>query len=250
MLPPDAKRRPLSIHPSILPCGRCYSSKPSRGPSTSTTQRAGENAGAKSVIVNARQKGNPLLKHIRNVPWEFGEIEPDYMMGQTSCALYLSLRYHNLFPEYIHKRLKSLGRAFHLRLLLVQVDVSDPHPSLRELAKIAILADCTLMLAWSPEEAGKYIETYKMYEAKPADTLLEKGDNDVFSKLVDCLTCVKSINRPDAIKLLASFKTLDRIAEASNDELALHPGMGHHKANRLHDVLHQPFLKAKKMQDK
>lgn len=199
-----------------------------------------------SVIVSARQKGNPLLKHIRNVPWEFGDIEPDYIMGQTTCALYLSLRYHNLFPDYIHKRLKSLGRAFELRVLLVQVDVSDPHPSLRELSKISILADCTLMLAWSAEEAGRYIETYKIYESKPADMLLERSDGDVFSKLVDALSSVKSINRPDAIKLLSSFGTLEKIAQASKDELSLHPGMGPHKASRLYDVLRQPFLKTKK----
>jgi len=35
------------------------------------------------------QKGNPVLKYIRNVPWEFGDIIPDYQLGQTSCALYL-----------------------------------------------------------------------------------------------------------------------------------------------------------------
>lgn len=35
------------------------------------------------------QRGNPLLKHIRNVPWEFSEIEPDYVMGKTACALFL-----------------------------------------------------------------------------------------------------------------------------------------------------------------
>ncbi|KAG2456699.1 ERCC1 protein, partial [Polypterus senegalus] len=34
-----------------------------------------------------------------------------------------SLRYHNLNPNYIHDRLKQLGKAFTLRVLLVQVDV-------------------------------------------------------------------------------------------------------------------------------
>lgn len=76
-----------------------------------------------ALIVSSRQKGNPLLKSLRSVPWEFGDIEPDYIVGQTTCALYLSLRYHQLFPNYIHGRLRSLGRAFDLRLLLVLVDV-------------------------------------------------------------------------------------------------------------------------------
>ena len=33
--------------------------------------------------------GNPILKFVRNVPWEFGEIIPDYQLSSTSCALYL-----------------------------------------------------------------------------------------------------------------------------------------------------------------
>lgn len=73
------------------------------------------------LLVNPKQRGNPLLKSVRNVPWEFDDITPDYQMGQTTCALFLSLRYHNLNPDYIHDRLKSLGRLYQLRVLLVQV---------------------------------------------------------------------------------------------------------------------------------
>ncbi|CAN7943910.1 unnamed protein product [Ixodes pacificus] len=196
-----------------------------------------------TIIVSARQKGNPLLKHIRNVPWEFGDIEPDYIMGQSTCALYLSLRYYNLFPNYIHQRLRSLGKSFEVRILLVQVDASDPHPALRELSQISIMAECTLMLAWSAEEAGRHIETYKVFESKSADLLMEKSEDDVFGKLVDSLSSVKSINRPDAVTLLTSFGTLEKISKASKEELSFHPGMGMQKASRLYDVLHQPFLK-------
>ncbi|PNI89106.1 ERCC1 isoform 5, partial [Pan troglodytes] len=55
----------------------------------------------------------------------------------------------NLHPDYIHGRLQSLGKNFALRVLLVQVDVKDPQQALKELAKMCILADCTLILAWS-----------------------------------------------------------------------------------------------------
>ena len=73
----------------------------------------------KCVFVSKR--GNPVLKHIRSVPWEFGDIVADYEMGTVMCALFLSLRYHNLNPNYIHERLKLLGRSYDLRVLLVQV---------------------------------------------------------------------------------------------------------------------------------
>lgn len=67
--------------------------------------------------------GNPILKSITNVPWEFDDsIIPDYVVGTTAGILFLSLRYHTLNPDYIHNRLKELGKRFELRVLLVQVD--------------------------------------------------------------------------------------------------------------------------------
>ncbi|XP_008285887.1 DNA excision repair protein ERCC-1 [Stegastes partitus] len=198
-----------------------------------------------SIIVSPRQRGNPILKFVRSVPWEFGDVVPDYVLGQTTCALFLSLRYHNLNPNYIHDRLKQLGQTFTLRVLLVQVDVKDPHHALKELARICIMADCTLILAWSPEEAGRYLETYKSYEKKPADLLKEQVEKNYLSKVTDCLTTVKSINKTDAITLLSTFSSVEGIISASKEDLVLCPGLGPQKARRLYDVLHKPFLKSK-----
>ncbi|ELW71113.1 DNA excision repair protein ERCC-1 [Tupaia chinensis] len=201
--------------------------------------------GAKSntIIVSPRQRGNPVLKFVRNVPWEFGDVIPDYVLGQSTCALFLSLRYHNLHPDYIHERLQNLGKNFALRVLLVQVDVKDPQQALKELAKMCILADCTLVLAWSPEEAGRYLETYKAYEQKPADLLMEKLEQDFLSRVTECLTTVKSVNKTDSQTLLATFGSLEQLIAASREDLALCPGLGPQKARRLFDVLHEPFLK-------
>ncbi|XP_074873935.1 DNA excision repair protein ERCC-1 isoform X2 [Carettochelys insculpta] len=198
------------------------------------------------IIVSPRQRGNPILKFVRNVSWEFGEIVPDYLLGQSTCALFLSMRYHNLNPNYIHERLRRLGKMYELQVLLVQVDVKDPHQALKELAKICILADCTLILAWSPEEAGRYLETYKAYEQKPADLLKEKVDQDFLSKVTDCLTSVKSVNKTDTLSLLSTFGSLANIVQASKEDLSLCPGVGPQKAKRLFDTLHQPFLKTQK----
>ncbi|XP_048225204.1 DNA excision repair protein ERCC-1 [Perognathus longimembris pacificus] len=196
-----------------------------------------------SIIVSPRQRGNPVLKFVRSVPWEFGDVTPDYVLGQSTCALFLSLRYHNLHPDYIHQRLQSLGKSFELRVLLVQVDVKDPQQALKELAKICILADCTLILAWSPEEAGRYLETYKAYEQKPPDLLMEKLEQNFLSRATECLTTVKSVNRTDSQTLLATFGSLEQLIAASREDLALCPGLGPQKARRLFDVLHEPFLK-------
>jgi DNA excision repair protein ERCC-1 len=78
------------------------------GPAQSTTAAAKfifPRAVAKSncVLVNPKQRGNPLLKTITAVPWEYDDIIPDYVVGLKACILYLSLRYHTLNPDYINQ---------------------------------------------------------------------------------------------------------------------------------------------------
>ncbi|XP_031844756.1 DNA excision repair protein Ercc1 [Nomia melanderi] len=196
-----------------------------------------------TLLVNTKQKGNPLLKFITNVPWEFSEIVPDYVMGKTTCALFLSIRYHQLNPDYIHGRLKSLGNMYSLRVLLVQVDVPDPHHALKHLTRMCILADLTLMLAWNAEDAGKMIETYKIYENKPPDAIMERSDTAPYQKLVNALTTIRSVNKTDATTLLSTFGTLNELIKTKPNTLALCPGIGLQKAQRIHNTLHEPFLR-------
>ncbi|XP_036148794.1 uncharacterized protein LOC105837251 isoform X9 [Monomorium pharaonis] len=82
-----------------------------------------------TILVNVKQRGNPLLKFITNVSWEYSDIVPDYVMGKTTCALFLSIRYHQLNPDYIHERLKLLNNTYNLRVLLVQlIPIDFPRP--------------------------------------------------------------------------------------------------------------------------
>lgn len=41
------------------------------------------------------------------------------------------------------------------------------------------------MLAWSAEDAGKIIETYKRYEIKPPDDIMERSDSAPHQKVND-----------------------------------------------------------------
>ncbi|CAH1175687.1 unnamed protein product [Phaedon cochleariae] len=196
-----------------------------------------------ALLVNSKQRGNPLLKAIHNVPWEYDDIIPDYQMGLTSCALFLSLRYHNLNPDYIHDRLKKLGQMYQLRVLLVLVDIKDPHHLLKNITRVCILADLTLILAWSSEEAGKIIETYKIYENKPADDIRERGESSSYLRLIQALTSIKPINKSDAMALIDKFKTLKGILRASEFQIAEIPGFGMRKANKLYTTLHTKFCR-------
>lgn len=54
----------------------------------------------------------------------------------------------------------------------------EPNHALKHLTRICILADLTLMLAWSNEDAARIIETYKIFEHKPPEMIMERGDSD------------------------------------------------------------------------
>ena len=43
-----------------------------------------------SILVSSRQKGNPILNSIRSLPWEYSDIPSDYVLGNTTCAFFLS----------------------------------------------------------------------------------------------------------------------------------------------------------------
>ncbi|KAF4533103.1 hypothetical protein B566_EDAN003823 [Ephemera danica] len=196
------------------------------------------------ILVNQRQRGNPLLQHIRRAAWQYEEsILADYVPSATTGILFLSLRYHSLNPDYIHDRLKLIAKQYDLRVLLVQVDCPDPHHALKSLTRICLLADMTLMLAWSAEEAGRIVETYKIFESKPPDMIMEKVESDPYSKVVSALTSLRPVNRSDAITLLSTFGPIDKVVKSKLEELELCPGLGPQKAAKLYSSLHQTFLK-------
>ncbi|OMO89239.1 DNA repair protein rad10 [Corchorus olitorius] len=194
-----------------------------------------------AILVSHRQKGNPLLKHIRNVRWAFADIVCDYLLSQSSCALYLSLRYHLLHPDYLYYRIRELEKNFKLRVVLCHVDVEDVVKPLLEVTKTALLHDCTLLCGWSLEECGRYLETIKVYENKPADLIQGQMDTDYLSRLNHALTTVRHVNKTDVVTIGSTFGSLSSIMDASMEDLARCPGIGERKVKRLYDTFHEPF---------
>ena len=41
--------------------------------------------------ISTRQRENPMIAHIRNVPYQYSTMVPDYIFAPTQCALFLSL---------------------------------------------------------------------------------------------------------------------------------------------------------------
>lgn len=202
-----------------------------------------------TILVNWKQKENPLLKSLRG-PRAFDDsIEPDYVLGRGICAIFLSLKYHNLYPNYIYDRYKALGKSYTLRLLLILVDIGDVKAPLKEMTKFAILTESTLMLAWSYEEAARYLELYKAFENKSPEIIMEKqlannkGTVGAYECVIEAIAGVKKINKTDAISLVSTFESLDRLMRATPEKLSLCPGLGPQKAEQLAALFNKPFVR-------
>ncbi|KLO08867.1 hypothetical protein SCHPADRAFT_981229 [Schizopora paradoxa] len=215
-----------------------------------------------AIVINPCQRLNPVLEHIRNVTKEFGDVVPDFQLGRTTCALFLSLKYHRLHPEYVHTRIQKLGNAFNLRILLLMCDISEHQDPIRELTKICLINNMTIVVCWSAEEAGTYLATYKAFEHKSPDLIKERQEKDYQSILRAALTSINKVNKTDVETLRTTFgvttyfpqihiiaifltnthfKSFAGIAKASPEQLRSLPGFGQVKVRRIKDAFEKPF---------
>ncbi|GAA5882028.1 hypothetical protein JCM8547_007640 [Rhodosporidiobolus lusitaniae] len=194
-----------------------------------------------SILVSTRQKGNPVIQHIRTVPWEYGDINCDYQVGATAGLLYLSIRYHLLHPEYIHGRIADLGQSYSLRIVLVHCDADNHAAAIKELTKICLINGYTMMTCWTAQEAGRYLELYKSLERKPPDLIRERVDDSYMAHLTSALTSVKGVNKTDVTTLISNFGSFEKILLAPASSLSALPGVGDKKVKRLRDAFTSPF---------
>ncbi|PPQ63481.1 hypothetical protein CVT24_005138 [Panaeolus cyanescens] len=216
-----------------------------------------------NIIISPTQRGNPVLECIKNVGKEFGDIVVDYQVGRTTGVLFLSLKYHRLHPEYIHSRIERLGRNYNLRILLVLCDITEHREPIRELTKVKIVPsifivpqrktyrltyvqtclinDITIIVAFSFDEAGHYLATFKQFEFKPPNLIKERVDKDYHSMIRTTLTSIGRVNKTDVETLRINFGSLAEISKASPDQLQNLPGFGNVKIKNISNAFGKPF---------
>lgn len=125
-----------------------------------------------------------------------------------------------------------------MRILLVQCDVDNHAASIKELTKICIINDYTMMVAWSyaflllspslslclrhmtdsmfvthqrlfttnrSQESGRYLEIYKSFETKAPDLIKERVETSHIARLNAALTSVRGVNKTDVTTLATTF---------------------------------------------
>lgn len=195
------------------------------------------------LLVSTKQKGNGLLRFVRNVPYTYAKIVPDYILGSNRCALFLSFKYHNLHPNYIHRRIGELKNDFDLRVLLCLVDVEDNANILLELNKMCTMNSISLVLAWSEEECARYLESFKANEFGDASCIQKKKEVTYADQVNDVLGKVRKVNKTDSSQLLMQFGSMKSLVTSSEEELTSCLGIGGIKARRLFYAFSEPFSK-------
>ncbi|KAH8803153.1 putative mating-type switching protein swi10 [Xylogone sp. PMI_703] len=206
-----------------------------------TPQALPNRSSGSSILVSPRQKGNPILTHLRSFAWEYSDIPADYVLGLTTCALFLSLKYHRLHPEYIYNRIKGLAGKFNLRVLLTMVDIGNHEDSLKELSKTGMVNNMTVILCWSAAEAARYLELYKSFEHANASAIKGVESKGYTEKMVDFVTVPRSINKTDAVAIVSAFGSLRAAINARPEELVVLDGWGEKKVKRWCSVVDEPF---------
>lgn len=194
-----------------------------------------------AILVSARQKGNPILNHVKLVPWEYADIPADYVLGSTTCALFLSLKYHRLHPEYIYSRIRLLAGKYNLRILLIMVDIPNHEDSLKELSKTSIVNNLTLILCWSAPEAAHYLELFKSSENAPPTAIRAQQAQSYRESLVEFVTVPRSINKSDAASLISTFGSLQAAINAQPEQISSVPGWGEKKVRQWCSAVREDF---------
>lgn len=175
------------------------------------------------------------------MPWEYGDIPADYVLGVTTCALFLSLKYHRLHPEYIYTRIKNLQGKYALRVVLCMVDIQNHEESLKELSKTSVINNITIILCWSAAEGARYLELFKTYE-NAAPTSIKQHQSTTFAdRMVDFITTPRSINKTDAVSLVSQFGTIRTAVNARYEEVATIAGWGEKKVQQWCQSVSEPF---------
>jgi len=202
-----------------------------------------------AILVHECMRNYPrLLAEIKHAPLQMMKgIVPDFVISDNTCALYISTTNHTLYPTYLPKRIRELGRAYKLRTLVCLVESDDNVKCLEDINKLCFTSELTLILAWSVVEAARYIESLKALEKKGPASIKGKVETEFLPTLNNALTSIKSINKTDVMTLLDAFTDFRGITQATDAQLLLCPGLGMTKVQAISGALSCSFRKKKKL---
>ena len=121
------------------------------------------------------------------------------------------------------------------------VDIQNHEESLKELSKTSLINNLTLILCWSAQEAGRYLELYKSYEHASPTSIRAHQATSYSEKLVEFITVPRSINKTDALSLVSAFGSIRAAVNARPEEIGEITGWGEKKVQRWVGTVRENF---------
>lgn len=121
------------------------------------------------------------------------------------------------------------------------VDIPNHEDPLCELSKTSMVNNVTIVCCWSAAEAARYLELYKAYEHASFDAIRGKQSSSYAERLVDFVTVPRSLNKSDAVALVANFGSLRNAINADAEQLGMLSGWGGIKVKRWSAAIEEPF---------
>lgn len=121
------------------------------------------------------------------------------------------------------------------------IDIPNHEDPLRELSKTSMVNNVTIVCCWSAAEAARYLELYKAYEHASFDAIRGKQSSSYAERLVDFVTVPRSLNKSDAVALVANFGSLKNAINADVEQLGMLSGWGGVKVKRWSAAIEEPF---------
>jgi DNA excision repair protein ERCC-1 len=121
------------------------------------------------------------------------------------------------------------------------VDIDNSEESLQELSKTSLVNNVTVMLCWSAQEAGRYLELFKAFEHAAPTSIRAQQSSSYSDKLVEFITVPRSVNKTDALGLVSNFGSIRTAVNAGPEEIGLIAGWGEKKVQRWCSAVREPF---------
>jgi DNA excision repair protein ERCC-1 len=104
-----------------------------------------------------------------------------------------------------------------------------------------LVNNVTIILAWSAQEAGRYLELFKTYEHAAPTSIKGHQSTNYVDRLVDFTTAPRSVNKTDAISLVSNFGRIRTAINAQPEDITLIAGWGDKKVKRWCTAVREPF---------
>lgn len=200
------------------------------------------------ILVNPNQEHNPCLKLITNQPWEYADLQQqtmlvDYRLGRSCGLLFLSVKCHRLHPNYIYERFRAIPKdRFRLQIILLLLD--DPNnwsradKTVREITRAGLLMGWTVVVAWSVDEAARWIESLHSRQHRTTSVIRERPSGNLEeSVLIEC-----GVNKSDARRMVDyAGGSLSKVCLLTPEDLSKIRGFGEKKISAFLDALDAPF---------